>query len=115
MEALSSADVEKETYLRNVENTLDRIAKHNGVVGYFVIEPQSGKIMRYSGFDENPKEVNRYVDKLRGFIDLAASTVRMIDWKDNMTFLRLSFGPFDIMVAPDLNKQYTMCVVQHIE
>lgn len=115
MEALSSADVEKETYLKNVENTLDRISKHSGVVGYFVIDPNTGKILRYSGFDENPKEVNRYVDKLRGFIDLASSTVRMIDWKDSMTFLRLSFGSFDIMVAPDLDKQYTLAVVQHIE
>lgn len=115
MEALSSADLEKETYLKNVENALERIAKHDGVVGYFVTDPPTGRVMKYSGFDDNPKEVKRYVDKLKGFVELASSTIRMIDWKDKMTFLRLSFGAFDIMVAPDLDKQYTLVVVQHIE
>lgn len=115
METLTSTDIEKKTRLKNVEDSLERISNHNGVVGYFVIEPTSGKVMRYSGFDKNPKEVTRYVEKLRGFIDLASSTIRMIDWKDSMTFLRLNFGSFDIMVAPDLEKQYTLVVVQHIE
>lgn len=115
METQTNSEIEKETYLKNVENTLARIASHKGVVGYFVLDPQSGRVMKYAGFDDQPKEVSRYVEKLRGFIDLASSTVRMLDWKDQMTFLRLSFGPFDVLVAPDLDKQYTLVVIQHIE
>lgn len=115
MEAHSNADIERETYLKNVESTLTRISCHKGVVGYFVIDPQSGRVMKYAGFDDQQKEVTRYVEKLRGFIDLASSTIRMLDWKDQMTFLRLSFGAFDIMVAPDLDNQYTLVVIQRIE
>lgn len=102
-------------YLKNVEDTLKRIASHKGVVGYYVTDPATGKILKYAGFGENSKEARRYVDALKGFISLAASTVRTIDWSDEMTFLRLSYGSFDIMVAPDLEKKYTLVVVQHIE
>lgn len=114
MAAVSSATAERDAHLQNVEDTLNRIAHHRGVVGYFVIEPQKGKLLSFAGFNGSSREAHRYVDKLRGFIDLAASTVRTIDWRDEMTFLRVSCGAVDILVAPDTNKEYTMVVVQRI-
>lgn len=101
--------------MQNVEDALNRIAHHRGVVGYFVIEPQKGKILNFTGFNGSSREAHRYVDKLKGFIDLAASTVRTIDWRDEMTFLRISCGTVDILVAPDTNKEYTMVVVQRLD
>ncbi|KPI84334.1 putative dynein-associated protein [Leptomonas seymouri] len=115
METGSTATTERDAHLQNVEDTLNRIAHHRGVVGYFVIDPQKGKLLNFAGFNGNTREVHRYVDKLRGFIDLAASTVRTIDWRDEMTFLRISCGAVDILVAPDKNKEYTMVVVQRID
>lgn len=106
---------ERDAHLQNVEDALNRIAHHRGVVGYFVIEPQKGKILNFTGFNGSSREAHRYVDKLKGFIDLAASTVRTIDWRDEMTFLRISCGAVDILVAPDTNKEYTMVVVQRLD
>jgi dynein light chain roadblock-type len=114
METTNVATVERDAHLKNVEDTLNRIAHHRGVVGYFVIEPQKGKLLSFAGFNGSTREAHRYVEKLRGFIDLAASTVRTIDWRDEMTFLRISCGDVDILVAPDANKEYTMVVVQRI-
>lgn len=115
METRSAADTERGAYLKNVESSLERISGHDGVIGYFVIEPQSGRLLKYDGFDNSAREVGHYVDRLRGFIDLAASTIRTLDWRDSMTFLRLSFGPCDVLVAPDQNKQYTLVVVQEVD
>lgn len=70
--------------------------------------------MKFSGFDDSAKCAKHYANKLHGFIDLATSTIRTIDWRDNMTFLRLSYGEFDILVAPDINKKYNLIVVQRI-
>lgn len=70
--------------------------------------------MKFAGFDDNPKSARHYANKLHGFIDLATSTIRTIDWRDNMTFLRLTNGEFDILVAPDINKEYNLVLVQRI-
>ncbi|EPY27794.1 dynein light chain roadblock-type [Strigomonas culicis] len=115
MSSRDASEPERTMYVKNVEDTLKRIAGHKGVVGYYVTDPATGKVLKYAGFGDSSKEVHRYIDALKGFISLAASTVRTIDWSDEMSFLRLSYGAFDIMVAPDLEKQYTLVVVQHIE
>lgn len=115
MENLSATKAERDAYVHNVEEALSRIASYKGVVGYFAIHPESGRVLKYEGFEDSPKGVKRYADKLRGLIDVAASTVRTLDWRDNMTFLRLSYGEMDILVAPDLEKQYTLVVVQSVE
>lgn len=113
MENLTAAEAERETYIHNVEETLSRIASHKGVVGYFVIHPVSGKILKYEGFGDDAKSARRHADTLKGFIEVAASTIRTLDWRDTMTFLRMSCGDLDIMVAPDAEKHYTLVVVQH--
>lgn len=115
MSLLSASEAEREAHVRNVEDTLRRIVSHRGVVGYFVLDPNSGRILKSAGFGDSTKEVRRYAEKLRGLIDVAASTIRTIDWRDSMTFLRISCGVQEILVAPDLEKQYTLVVVQQIE
>lgn len=115
MSSSEASEVERNMYIKNVEDSLKRIVSHKGVVGYYVTDPASGRLLKYAGFGESSKEARRYVDALKGFISLAQSTVRTIDWSDEMSFLRLSYGAFDIMVAPDLEKKYTLVVVQHVE
>lgn len=104
MDKANPAVAEREAHLQNVEDTLSRIAHHKGVLGYFVMEPAKGKLLSFAGFRGSSREARRYAEALKGFIDLTTSTVRTIDWKDEMTFLRISCGKVDILVAPDANK-----------
>ncbi|CAJ1991526.1 dynein-associated protein [Leishmania donovani] len=115
MNKANPSAAEREAHLQNVEDTLNRIAHHNGVLGYFIMEPQKGKLLSFAGFRGSSREAHRYADTLKGFIDLTTSTVRTIDWKDEMTFLRISCDTVDILVAPDANKEYTMVVVQTVK
>ncbi|KAG5497758.1 hypothetical protein JKF63_04025 [Porcisia hertigi] len=115
MSRANPAAAEREVHLQNVEDTLNRIAQHKGVLGYFFLDPQKGKILNFAGFHGSFREAHRYADTLKGFIDLTTTTVRTIDWKDEMRFLRISCGTVDILVAPDANKEFTMVVVQEVK
>ncbi|EPY41961.1 dynein light chain roadblock-type [Angomonas deanei] len=115
MSAYSGSEMERDAYINTIEETLKRIAGHRGVVGYYVTDPTTGKVLKYDGFGDNVKDVRRYVDALKGFIAVASSTIRTIDSSNEMTFLRMSYGAFEVMVAPDVDKQYILVVVQHME
>ncbi|KAG8341087.1 Roadblock LC7 domain [Trypanosoma vivax] len=106
---------ERERRVKSVEEILLRIASHEGVVGYLVLNPSDGRILKHSGFASEEQKIRRYASKIIGFTALAASTIRTIDWKDDLTFLRLSLQKKDILVAPDINKQYVLIVVQEIK
>ncbi|AAZ13459.1 dynein light chain 2B, cytoplasmic, putative [Trypanosoma brucei gambiense DAL972] len=114
MEFNASTTNERERRIKSVEEVLLRIAKHEGVVGYLVLNPADGRVMRYSGFSSDERKVKKYADKINGFTALAASTIRTIDWKDDLTFLRMGLGLTEILIAPDVNKQYVLIVVQEI-
>ncbi|KAG5497174.1 hypothetical protein GH5_01715 [Leishmania sp. Ghana 2012 LV757] len=114
MSKSNPATAERAAHLQNVEDILNRIAHHKGVLGYFIMEPLKGRLLSFAGFRGSSKEAHRYADTLGGFIDLTTSTVRTIDWNDQLTFLRISCGTVDILVAPDANKEYTMVVVQAV-
>ncbi|RNF27360.1 dynein light chain 2B, cytoplasmic [Trypanosoma conorhini] len=106
---------EREQRVKCVEEILLRIASHEGVVGYLVLNPVDGSLLKYSGFDGDERKMRKYGDKINGFTSLAYSTVRTIDCKDELTFLRLSVGLTDILVAPDVEKEYVLVVVQEIK
>ncbi|CCW65719.1 unnamed protein product [Phytomonas sp. EM1] len=114
MEGQCSSEAELRAHIENTENTLKRIASYKGVVGYFFIHPDSGRILKSDGFGNDEGTVRRYSTKLRGFIDLATSTVRTLDSSDAMTFLRISCGDLDILAAPGPEKKYTLIVVQQV-
>ncbi|KAH9600943.1 Roadblock/LAMTOR2 domain [Trypanosoma melophagium] len=106
---------ERERRVNSVEEILLRITSHEGVIGYIVFNPTDGRILKYSGFASDERKVQKYAVKINGFTSLVASTIRTIDWKDNLTFLRLSMGLTDILIAPDVDEQYTLVVVQEIK
>ncbi|ORC84457.1 dynein light chain 2B, cytoplasmic [Trypanosoma theileri] len=115
MSLSASTTQDREERAKSVEKILLRIASHEGVIGYIVLNPADGRVLKYSGFDSDDRKVQKYASKINGFTSLVASTIRTIDWKDNLTFLRLSVGLKDILIAPDVNEQYTLVVVQEIK
>ncbi|CCW72225.1 unnamed protein product [Phytomonas sp. Hart1] len=114
MEGKGTSEAELKTHLENIENTLKRIVSYKGVVGYFFIHPDSGRILKSDGFGKNESLVKLYSTKLIGFIDFATSTIRTLDCDDAMTFLRISCGDVDILAAPSPEKKYTLVVVQQV-
>ncbi|RNF04027.1 dynein light chain 2B, cytoplasmic [Trypanosoma rangeli] len=106
---------EHEQRVKCVEEILLRIASHEGVVGYLVLNPVDGNLLKFSGFGGDRTKMQKYAEKINGFTNLAYSTVRTIDCKDELTFLRLSVGLTDILVAPDVEKQYVVVVIQEIK
>jgi hypothetical protein len=107
-----SQQQERETQLQVVRQTLLRIAGHTGVVGYMVLNPKDGTIMECVGFNNDKKLTEAYADKLFGFVSLTQSTVRTLANEDDLTFLRMRWGLREILISPDLNKEYVLVVVQ---
>lgn len=107
-----SQQQERETQLQVVRQTLLRIAGHKGVVGYMVLSPKDGSIMECVGFNNDRKLTEQYADKLFGLVALTQSTVRTLDHDDDLTFLRMRWRLREILISPDLSKEYVLVVVQ---
>jgi dynein light chain roadblock-type len=107
-----SLQQERETQVQVVRQTLLRIAGHKGVVGYMVLNPKDGSIVECVGFNNDRKLTESYADKLFGFVHLAQSTVRTLSNEDDLTFLRMRWRLREILIAPDLNKEFMLIVVQ---
>ena len=103
---------ERETQRQVVRSTLLRIGGHKGVIGYMVLNPKDGSVMECVGFGNDKDMTERYADVLYGFVQLTQSTVRTLDRDDDLTFLRMRWRLREILIAPDLNKEYTLVVVQ---
>lgn len=107
-----SQQQERETQLQVVRQTLLRIAGHKGVMGYMILNPKDGGIVECVGFNNDRKLTELYADKLFGFVNLTQSTVRTLANDDDLTFLRMRWRLREILIAPDLNKEYVLIVVQ---
>lgn len=95
-----------------VRQTLLRIAGHKGVLGYMILNPRDGDVVECVGFNNDRKMTELYADKLFGFVSLTQSTVRTLAHDDDLTFLRMRWRLREILIAPDLNKEYILIVVQ---
>ncbi len=104
--------LERETQRQVVRSTLLRIGCHKGVVGYMVLNPKDGSVMECVGFGNDKSMSERYADVLYSFVQLTQSTVRTLDRDDDLTFMRMRWRLREILIVPDLNKEYTLVVVQ---
>lgn len=107
-----SQQAERETQRQVVRSTLLRIGGHKGVVGYMILNPKDGSVMECVGFGNDKALTEKYADILLGFVQLTVSTVRTLDRDDDLTFLRMRWRLREILIAPDLNSDYTLVVVQ---
>lgn len=95
-----------------IRNTLSRIASHKGVLGYLFLRPKDGQLMDAVGFNDDKALIELYSTKLYNLINLAQSVVRTINHTEEVTFLRMRYGLREAIVAPDLNKEYILVVIQ---
>jgi dynein light chain roadblock-type len=95
-----------------IRTTLTRIAGHKGVLGYMFLRPKDGVILDVVGFNNDKQLIDLYSSKLYNLISLAQSVVRTINHTEEVTFLRMRFGLREAIVAPDLNKEYILVVIQ---
>ena len=95
-----------------IRSTLSRIAGHKGVLGYMFLRPKDGFILDVVGFNNDKQMIDLYSSKLYNLISLAQSVVRTINHTEEVTFLRMRFGLREAIVAPDLNKEYILVVIQ---
>eukprot|EP00658_Telonema_sp_P-2_P045208 TRINITY_DN33139_c0_g1_i1.p1 TRINITY_DN33139_c0_g1~~TRINITY_DN33139_c0_g1_i1.p1 ORF type:complete len:177 (-),score=43.58 TRINITY_DN33139_c0_g1_i1:82-540(-) len=89
-----------------------RIAGHKGVLGYMFLRPKDGFLLDVVGFNNDKQMIDLYSSKLYNLISLAQSVVRTINHTEEVTFLRMRFGLREAIVAPDLNKEYILVVIQ---
>jgi hypothetical protein len=94
-----------------ISDTLARVAALKGVVGYMVVHPKDGSVLQHAGFDGNKRMMLSYAEKLHAFISVTQSMVRLLDHNDDLTFLRMRWRQREIILAPDLNREYLLIVV----
>lgn len=89
-----------------VEETLNRIQNHKGVVGYIVINNEGISIK--STLDSST--TTQYVQLIKRLNDRAISVIRDLDPNDQLRFLRLKSQKHEIIVAPE--KEYILVTIQ---
>lgn len=107
---MSAAKQQQAIHQKVVRQTLARIAAHDGVLGYAVVNPKDGRIFEFAGFQNNRAMAEDFVEVLSGFLSVTQSMVRIIDRDDDLTFLRMRWRHREIIIAPD--KEYALIVVQ---
>lgn len=108
----ASAAGDPQVVLQVIQDTLQRIGSHKGVLGYFVLNPKDNTIMQSAGFGNNEPLKLKYAKKLSDFIQLTQSMVRSLDHDDDLTFLRMRWRQREIIMAPDYaNREYLLVVV----
>jgi hypothetical protein len=95
-----------------IEASLARIGAHKGVYGMLVAHPTTGEIYRTAGFENDKRIAKKWCEKLLSLAGVAASTVRTIDYEDDLAFLRMQWRQRHIIVCPDPDHAYTIIVVQ---
>ena len=94
-----------------ISDTLARVAALKGVVGYLVVHPKDGSVLQYAGFQDSKRLMLQYAEKLHAFVNVTQSMVRLLDHNDDLTFLRMRRRQREIILAPDLNREYLLIVV----
>merc|ERR1712138_56559 len=89
-----------------VEETLNRIQNHKGVVGYIVINNEGISIK--STLDSST--TTQYVQLISRLNSKAISVIRDLDPMDNLRFLRLRSQKHEIIIAPE--KEYILVCIQ---
>lgn len=94
------------TAMSEVEETLNRIKTHRGVVGIVIVNSDGAPIR--TTLDK--KQTEQYAELVSQLAAKARSVVRDLDPMNDLTFLRIRSKKHEIMVAPD--REYILIVIQ---
>mmetsp|Transcript_31903 Transcript_31903/g.68729 ORF Transcript_31903/g.68729 Transcript_31903/m.68729 type:complete len:101 (+) Transcript_31903:56-358(+) len=92
--------------MSEVEETLNRIKTHRGVVGIVIVNSDGAPIR--TTLDK--KQTEQYAELVSQLAAKARSVVRDLDPMNDLTFLRIRSKKHEIMVAPD--REYILIVIQ---
>eukprot|EP00877_Chromochloris_zofingiensis_P014620 jgi/Chrzof1/9411/Cz04g02030.t1 len=92
--------------MSGVEETLERVSKHKGVLGLIVASNQG--VIYKSTLDESLTQ--QYTSMIPGLTGLAKNMVRDLDPQNDLEFLRIRSAKHEIMVAP--KDDYVLVVIQ---
>ena len=94
------------TTSQKVEETLNRINTHMGVLGVIIVNKKGVAIKSTMGQEatiNNGSLITQFMDK-------ATNTIHNLHPEEDITFIKIRSQIYEIMIAPD--KEFTMIVLQ---
>ncbi|KAJ9466843.1 flagellar outer arm dynein-associated protein [Diplonema papillatum] len=96
-----------------VDEMLNRIAGHRGVLGLLVVSPKDGSVWKTCVNGQTPfeeKKLSVHAEKLHAFVTLARSVVRTLDVSNDLIFLRIRSKKHEFIISPE--KDFVLIVIQ---
>jgi dynein light chain roadblock-type len=94
---------------QKVEETLNRINTHQGVLGVLIVNDKGIAIRSTMGTDETIDTGSLIMN----FQNKALAAIKKVHPDEEIVFIRIRSKQHEIMIAPD--KEYTMIVIQEDE
>jgi len=91
---------------QKVEETLNRINTHMGVLGVIIVNKKGVAIKSTMKQDETINNASL----IANFMDKATNTIKSLHPEEEITFIKIRSQIYEIMIAPD--KEFTMIVLQ---
>ena len=91
---------------QKVEETLNRINTHMGVLGVIIVNKKGVAIKSTMKQDET---INNGA-LITNFMDKATNTIKSLHPEEEITFIKIRSQIYEIMIAPD--REFTMIVLQ---
>ena len=91
---------------QKVEETLNRINTHMGVLGVIIVNKKGVAIkstMKQDDTINNGSLISNFMDK-------ATQTIKSLHPEEDITFIKIRSAIYEIMIAPD--REFTMIVLQ---
>lgn len=93
---------------QKVEETLNRINTHQGVLGVLIVD-KNGVAIKTTMSQE---QTILYGSLIMNFKNKADAAIKRIDKDENIAFIRIRSREHEIMIAPDSAGEFTMIVIQ---
>lgn len=91
---------------QKVEETLNRIKTHQGVLGVIIVNKKGVSIKSTM----KPEENILYGSLITQFKDKAKKVIEALDPEEDIVFIKIRSQMYEIMIAPD--KEFSMIVLQ---
>lgn len=91
---------------QKVEETLNRINTHMGVLGVIIVNKLGVAIKSTMKQDETINNGSLIMQ----FMDKANATIKSLHPEEEITFIKIRSAIYEIMIAPD--REFTMIVIQ---
>lgn len=91
---------------QKVEETLNRINTHMGVLGVIIVNKLGVAIKSTMKQDETINNGSLIMQ----FMETAKATIKSLHEEEDITFIKIRSAIYEIMIAPD--KEFTMIVIQ---